>query len=162
MVRQYLLLLGSCFVAVACAHHQQPDNAFHQATIDQIRRQTEAAENAGSTERMRVHIAEDIVMMAPNMPAVTGADNTMQAMRAFFDTFNVQIQYDTEEIVVAGGWAFDRGIYKQRLTPKQGGQDLVESGKYLWVYRRDANGAWKQVRVIWNSSDPAPGGSPSN
>jgi len=24
-------------------------------------------------------------------------------------------------------------------------------GKYVWVYRRQPSGAWKQARVIWNS-----------
>jgi hypothetical protein len=30
---------------------------------------------------MRVRFADDVVMMAPNMPAVSGADGAAQAMR---------------------------------------------------------------------------------
>jgi hypothetical protein len=36
------------------------------------------------------------------------------------------------------------------------GPALQENGKYLWVYKRDAGGAWKQWRVIWNRNDPLP------
>ena len=125
--------------------------------LDRIRRETEAAENAASADRMRVHMAEDVVMMAPNMPAVTGAANATQAMRQFFDAFDLQIQYASSEIVVAGEWAFDRGVYSQTLTPKHGGPPLRETGKYVWLYRRTPEGSWKQARVIWNSNDPVPG-----
>ena len=141
----------------ACSSTQQAATPDHRATIDAIRRDTESAENAGSVERMRVHFAEDVVMMAPTMPTVVGAANAAQAMRQFFDMFAVQIAYTSIEIVVSGDWAFDRGTYVHTLTPKRGGTPLKETGKYLWLYRRTPQGAWKQARVIWNSSDPLPG-----
>jgi ketosteroid isomerase-like protein len=70
----------------------------------------------------------------------------------------VQIRYTTAEILVTGDWAFDRGTYSQTLTPKGGGVAQKETGKYLWLYHRAPDGSWKQARVIWNSSDPLPGG----
>lgn len=103
--------------------------------------------------------ADDVVMMAPNMPSVTGANNAMNAMGMFFGAFQVQIQYVSQEIVVDDNWAFDRGTYKQKLTSKHGGPAQEEAGNYLWVYRRDPSGSWKQARVIWNSTD-APRSAP--
>ena len=50
-------------------------------------------EQQASVDRTHAHFAEDIVMMAPNMPAVTGADSVAKAMRGFFDAFDVQIRY---------------------------------------------------------------------
>lgn len=156
-------LTGVAIVATlvtACSARQValPD---HRSTIDAIRRDTEAAENAGSAERMRAHFADDIVMMAPNMPTVVGAATTAQAMRQFFDMFGVQIAYTSIEIVVSGDWAFDRGTYTHTLTPKRGGSAMRETGKYVWLYRRTPQGAWKQARVIWNTSDPLPGSGAS-
>jgi ketosteroid isomerase-like protein len=142
-------------VASACSA-PQVTTSDQRASLERIRQEIESAENGGSVERMRAHFAEDVVMMAPNMPAVAGADSAAQAMRQFFDAFNVQIQYNSTEIVVSGDWAFDRGTYSQTLTPKQGGAPLKESGKYLWVYRRAGDGSWKHARVIWNTSDPLP------
>lgn len=147
------VLLLLTLIMTAC---QPTDDSADSSAIDRARQDTEAAENAGSVERMRVHFADDIVMMGPNMPAVSGAANVAEAMRGFFDTFDVQIQYSSEEIVIAGDWAFDRGTYRHTLTPKQGGPSLNETGKYLWVYRRVPDGSWRQARVIWNSSDPLP------
>ena len=122
--------------------------------IDHIRKQTEAAENSGSVADMRVNFADDIVMMGPHMPSVAGAASVVQAMQGFFDTFEVSIRYASEEIVVAGEWAFDRGEYSHVLTPKQGGDPLKELGKYVWIYRQTSDGRWKVARVIWNSNGP--------
>lgn len=150
-MRFLMTLVCFLILAVSCAHQQNGDISADRQRIDASRRETEAAENAGSVERMRRQIADDVVMMAPNMPAVAGADNAMAAMQMFFDAFQVQIQYDSQEIVVSGDWAFDRGTYKHKLTPRQGGPAMEETGKYLWLFRRDPDGSWKQARVIWNS-----------
>ena len=158
-MRKYATLLFLCSAALSCAHGPSGDIVAARSTIDQIRREFAAAETAGSTDRMRVHVTPDVVMMAPNMPAVSGAENAMEAMNGFFAAFAVHIAYESAEVVVADEWAFDRGTYKQTLTPKRGGPAISESGKYLWLYRREPDGKWKQARAIWNSSDPAP---PSN
>lgn len=144
-------------VVIGCSSVPQVATPDHRNRLDGIRRETEAAENDESVDRMRVHMAEDVVMMAPNMPPVTGAANAAEAMRQFFGAFEVQIRYTSTEIVVAGDWAFDRGTYSQTLTPKRGGAAHNETGKYLWLYRRAPDGSWKQARVIWNGSDPLPG-----
>ena len=159
----YALFRGLVYLAAgvgfagACSSVPQATTSDQRERLDRIRRETEAAENESSVERMRVHMAEDVVMMAPNMPTVTGAPNADQAMRQLFAAFDVQIRYTSSEIVVTGDWAFDRGVYSQTLTPKQGGAPLRETGKYLWLYRRTPDGSWKQARVIWNTSDPVPG-----
>jgi ketosteroid isomerase-like protein len=44
------------------------------------------------------------------------------------------------------------------VTPAPGGAPISVNGKYLWLYRRQPDGSWKQSRVMWNSSDPLPKG----
>lgn len=156
MKRRYGFFLCASFLVLSCAHGQRGSMAADRETIDRIRRETEAAENAGSTERMRVHVADDVVMMAPDMPPVSRAGPAMEAMGGFFSAFMVQIRYESHEIVVDGDLAFDRGTYRHTLTPRHGGPALQENGKYLWVYKRVPGGAWKQWRVIWNRNDPLP------
>jgi ketosteroid isomerase-like protein len=151
-------VLGIALVSSACAGAANPDEAAARAAIAAATAATERAENAGNVEQMRPQMASDVVMMGPNMAAVSGAEAASAAMKQFFDAFSIQIQYSSEEIVVAGDLGYDRGTYRQTLTPKAGGTPMPESGKYLWIYRRDSDGSWKQSRVVWNSSDPtAPG-----
>jgi len=145
-------------MTAACSAVPARDPARDREAIASVTAQTQAAENAGSVEQMRVHFADDLVLLAPNTPAVIGADSVAAAMHSFFGAFGVEIQYTSEEIIVSGDWAFDRGTYRQTLTPKKGGAPMIENGKYLWLYRRSPDGVWKQSRVIWNSSDPLPSG----
>jgi ketosteroid isomerase-like protein len=152
--------LWAAIVAVtvgnACAGGAPTDQAADRAAIAEATAATQAAENAGSVEGMRPHFTDDVVMMAPNMPAVFGADGAYQALQGFFATFRVQIEYTSQEVVAVDDWGYDRGVFRHTLTPKAGGSPISENGNYLWIYRRAADGAWKQSRVIWNSSDPLP------
>ena len=89
-------------------------------------------------------------MMGPNKPPVTGGDSVAALMREFHHAFAVQVEYNSQEIVVFGDWAFDRGTERYTLTPKAGGPPIRKSGNYLYVYQRQKDGSWKQSRVIWN------------
>jgi ketosteroid isomerase-like protein len=146
--------LGVALVTSACAGAANPDEAADRAAIAAATAATQKAENAGSVAQMRPYFANDVVMLAPNMAAVAGADSAAAAMQQFFDAFGVRIEYTSEEVVVAGDLGFDRGTFRHTLTPKAGGTPLTETGKYLWIYRKETDGSWKQSRVIWNSSDP--------
>lgn len=153
-----IVMVCSPLLTAACTPAVRSDPAADRQAIAAVTAHTQAAENAGSVEQMRGHFADELVMMDSNMPAVTGADSVAAAMQAFFETFTVDIEYSNQEIVVLGDWAFDRGTDRQTLTPKSGGDPVPHRGKYLWLYRRNSDGSWKQSRVIWNSSEPMPTG----
>ena len=157
MKRALCILVVAC--AGACQPAPQPTNTNDRAVLDSVRREIEAAENAGDADRMYAHMAPDAVGMAPNMPAVAGADANREGLRQFFSAFTVNIAYKSEEVVFDRDWAFDRGTAAETLTPKTGGPPIRTNYKYLWLYQR-VNGAWKQARVIWNSSDPPPNAPP--
>ena len=142
-------------IMMACQSINAPDPATDREAIAAATAQFEAAENAGDVDKFRGFFADDLVMMGPNEPAVTGADSVVALMRDFHNAVKVQVEYTSEEIVVSGDWAFDRGTERFTLTSKATGATFHETGKYLYVYHRQEDGSWKQSRVIWNSSDPA-------
>jgi ketosteroid isomerase-like protein len=127
-------------------------SAADATELNAIRERVSAAENSGRFDLMKPDLAEDVIVMAPGLPAVVGIDAATAFMEGFFAQFTLAVEYHSEEIVVMGDWAFDRGTAWQRMTPKAGGLSIEEPGKYLWLYRRDRNGAWKHARVTWNPS----------
>jgi ketosteroid isomerase-like protein len=119
-------VLLPAFLTAACDSARTPDPAADRQAIAAATAQFQAAENAGSVDQFRSHFADDLVMMAPNKPPVTGGDSVAALMREFHDAFAVQVEYNSQEIVVFGDWAFDRGTEQYTLTPKAGG---LQSGR---------------------------------
>ena len=61
------------------------------------------------------------------------------------------ITEDRSKIVIEGNWAFDRGIWIEKRTPKDGGETTEVSFGILQLYQRQADGSWKLARSIWNT-----------
>jgi ketosteroid isomerase-like protein len=57
-----------------------------------------------------------------------------------------------EEIVIIGGFAYSRGTYTSDRTV--GGQLLKIDGKFLTLFRRQADGTWRIYRDCFNSNVP--------
>ena len=127
-------------------------------TLNQLRERTMQAENAGDATFFEGVSAEDVIVMPPGMPAVSGRTATVAFMSTFLGQFELRIQYVSEEIQVHGDLGLDRGTYSQTLIPKGGGDGNRESGKYLWIYSRRSDGGWEFSRVIWNASQSASAG----
>lgn len=119
-----------------------------QQALARIRDTVQAAENAGRLDQMSPFFADDLVIMAPGFPPVTGAEAAAEFMTGFFAQFEVEVSYTSAEIVVMGDWAFDRGSGRTTLKPKGGGPHVSENANYLWLYRRDPSGAWKHARSL--------------
>ena len=109
-----------------------------------------AAENSGDFAFFTHVAAEDVVLMPPSAPSVVGRAATVAFMQEFLERFDLQIRYSSDEVQVRGDLAFDRGTYSQTVTPRGGGAPIRESGQYLWLYARRADGSWEFLRVIWN------------
>ena len=60
----------------------------------------------------------------------------------------------TDDVVVSGDIAVENGTYKWTITPK-GAKAMPDSGKYLTVWQKQADGGWKIIRDI-NNTDIAP------
>ena len=126
---------------------------FDVLAIRDIRERTMRAENTGDADFFNFVSADDIVVMPPGMTAVVGRDATVAFMKEFLSHFDLNIRYVSEETLVQGNIAYDRGTYSQTLTPKAGGTPIPENGKFLWLYSRASDGSWKISRVMWNTGE---------
>ena len=56
-----------------------------------------------------------------------------------------------EEIEVLGDWAHLRVSYSHIATNKAEGERQAETGKSMWILKRQHDTSWKFSRVIWNA-----------
>jgi len=99
---------------------------------------------------------DDVAKMGPDAPAVFGNEALRAKMEPAFDNFTFEMTINTEEVQVAGDLAFARGIYTLSMTPKAGGETIsaMPDGKFLTIWKRQADGSWKASHDCYNSNLP--------
>lgn len=127
------------------------------AGIDRLREIHVAAVNAGDADGWADCFIDDGVQMPPNFAANAGKAALRGWIQGFLSMFACRFGLSVEEVQVAADWAFERGRYAITLTPKAGGEPVEDRGKYITIYQRQQDGAWKIARDIWNSDQPLPG-----
>jgi ketosteroid isomerase-like protein len=94
---------------------------------------------------------DDAIQLPPNQAAVQGKA-AMQAWLEAFPPFS-NFQEQSLEIEGQGDLAYDRGTYSMTLMPP-GATPIEDHGKYLTIWRKQADGSWKVVRTMFNSNLP--------
>src|SRR3972149_369420 len=103
---------------------------------------------AGDGGALAATYAEDAVLLPPNHEAVEGR----AAIQAYFETFPPvsDMQLHPMEVDGVGDVAYVRGHYVLTMTP-EGSDPINDSGHYLEVRRKQADGSWLTYRDIYNS-----------
>ena len=139
-----LLVMGAC----------QPSGpaTLSQEDIAGIEATTQAwveAVNASDWAAVSATYTEDAVLLPPNQPAVQGRGDIQAWFEAFPPASDVNLEW--AEIEGVGDVAFVRGSFTLIVTPE--GMDAVaDTGKFLNVRRRQADGSWLIHRDIFNSN----------
>jgi uncharacterized protein (TIGR02246 family) len=123
------------------------------AAVKEIYSEYAASLNSGDLERWISLWTDDGVQMPPGAPTVIGKQRIRAAVKGSLDqlTFDMEIP-PSEEVRVAGDWAFARGNYSATMTSKQGRDAIEIDGKYLTIFEKQADGSWKIHRDVFNSN----------
>lgn len=145
--------VAACVVLLVMAACQPPGPAtLSQEDIAGIEATSQAwmeAVSAGDWAALSATYTEDAVLLPPNEPAVPGRSD----IEAWFEALPPVSDFNLEtvEIEGLGDVAFVRGSYTLTMTPE--GMDAVaDTGKYLEVWRKQADGSWLIYRDIFSSN----------
>lgn len=108
-----------------------------------------AAARAGNVDRLMDFYSDSAVVLAPNVPAITGRDAVRQFWAGHLGAANVDVKLMTDDVTQSCDMAAERGRYELTITPKPGGEPVHGSGKYVVVWRK-LNGQWRAVEDIFN------------
>lgn len=99
---------------------------------------------------------ENGVQLPPGFPMRVGKEAIRTARyTALLDrTYCRIMNIDVEEIVSfpSEGYAIARGVYTSTSTPQAGGAASFVDGKFMTIFRRQADGSWLIYRDIFNSN----------
>ena len=149
------LLVTSVVFTIGCNQtNQQYDEEADKAAIAELREQEMAAFSAGDVNTLEKLFTADIKLMPPNDHPVTGTEKLRSWAENMFSMINVQGEYTSSDLTLAGDVAIERLTMSLTMTPVDGGEPITETGKCIHVYKRQADGSWKIAQDIWNMDNP--------
>ena len=112
--------------------------------------------NAEDFENMiSVFYADEAVVMNPNAPARRTKEAILLMYQKDYES-NIE-HVDTsvaEDVRVSGNTAVAWGMDTGTTTPRSGGAPVPYSLKWLMVFERQSDGAWKCLYEMWNDNNP--------
>jgi uncharacterized protein (TIGR02246 family) len=165
MKRNGLLLLCAALAALltGCAT-TAPDT--READLKAIKDTETAWVSDAATKdptKFAAHYSDDGSVLLPNEPIVTGKDNILAAVKPMMadPNFALQFQPTKADVAKSGELGYTQGTYTMTMTDPKTKQPMTDKGKYVTVYRKQADGSWKAVSDIINSDLPLPGSEPT-
>lgn len=148
---------------VACAkpaETPQPppvDAAAMKDSIQAREREWSAAFKAGDAAAIANLYTEDGGSIQPAGDWWRGRAAITQGMKTQLDTINVTTREDiTEEVIPAGDYIVEVGHYTMSATSKKGNKPVTSAGRYMVLWRRDADGQWRLHRDIGAEAPKVP------
>lgn len=149
-------LLPACAEGTEHSPSAGPESETDIAVIRGLFQRYDSTATVGQAEEWMSLLSDDIIWMVPNQPALVGKDAVWGRVGPFFADLNMEHVGAVDEVRVAGDWAYVRGTYTFRVTPKAGGETTEEVGKIVYILGRQTDNSWRITRAIWNANHPAP------
>jgi uncharacterized protein (TIGR02246 family) len=164
MKRISSLVLGTTFsllvvLTIACSRPAPPDSrAADEAAIRDTDATWVKAIAAKEIDATVSFYDENASLLVPNAPIVTGREAIRGTLAQLFASPGFAFAPRTTKIEVArsGDLAYAHGIYVLTLNNAKG-VPTTDRGKFVVVWKKQADGAWKAVADIFNSDLPASG-----
>ena len=164
MQRQTLIpSLLLALAVVACAKTEEPppappiDAAAMKDSIQAREREWSAAFKAGDAAGIGNLYSEDGATVQPVGDWWRGRATITEGMKKQLDTVNVTAREDiTDEVIPAGDYIIEIGHYSMAGTTKKGNKPISSAGRYMVVWRKDADGQWRLYRDIGSEAPKTP------
>ncbi len=100
--------------------------------------------------------SDDASVFHSNAPIATGKEAIRALWSQVFETPGYAASWDISKLEVsrAGDIAYGHGTYESMVNDAAG-NPVTERGKWVGVWKKQADGQWKLVIDIWNSDGPA-------
>jgi len=134
-----------------------PDLTALRNAIQAREKEWSAAFRAGNAAAVAALYTEDGAQVQPSGDWFRGRNGITKAMQAQFDTLAVTAREDiTDEVFPAGDYVVEIGHYSYQGTSKAGNKPRSAAGRYMVLWRKDADGVWRDHRDIGSEAPAKP------
>ena len=137
---------------------QQGGGPISQADKDAIQKNLDAFTEASNknSDELGNGYADDLISMPPHAKEISGKQNVVAFHNDPAGAKTVSFTITTAEIEGNGDIAYARGAWTFKGTV-QDSIEINDNGKYLLIFKKQADSSWKTIRETWNSDLPMPG-----
>jgi ketosteroid isomerase-like protein len=125
------------------------------AGIAAVRTQLQTALSENDVAGIMAGLTDDHLSMPPDQPAPPDNEALTAWHQARVEQFSYEGDFTTDDVRLYGNIAIERWSGDSRVIPRGGGEDTTDSTKGVWIWERQADGSWKLLWSVWNSSLPA-------
>ena len=108
----------------------------------------------GAGEGFMSLMSNNVILMAPDRPAMVGKDAVWEGVRFLFENLDMDHAVTVDEVRVSDDWAYVRATYHFRGTPKTGGRTTEHLGKAAYLLERQPDKSWRIARDCYNTDHP--------
>jgi uncharacterized protein (TIGR02246 family) len=130
-------------------------SAQDEAAVRAVDADWARAASAGDGNAIAALYATDATILPPMEPLRQG-EAAKKYWVDFTNSFSGPIELTTTAVEGRGDLAYGVGKYRMSVTPKKAGAKPlpIEEGKYLEVFKKQADGSWKIIYDIWSPNAP--------
>ncbi len=150
-----LACFASMLFAAGCGETPKDTRAADGAAIRAADAQWAKTAAAGDVDGTVSYYTDDASLLAPNAP-IASDKQSIRASWASLLTPDTSLTWQANKVEVArsGDLAYLVGVY-QMTTRDVHGKPVSDTGKFVEVWKKQADGKWKVVADIFNSDLPA-------
>ena len=147
-----MFALGFALVQLSCSRPETFDAVQVRKSIEEACARYSAAIREGNLAGVVDEYTVDATLVPPDGEILKGKQAIEELYKKFFQMGMKDIAFTTIEVGGSGDTAYEIGKTKVRIQP-EGQAAIIDSTKYLVIWKRQADGAWKVHADIWNFSD---------
>jgi len=155
--------MAGCFLLLlmlGCNSQKKSAPDTRAADEAAIRQEDAAWSTAAETKLMEQFYGaflEDAVVLAPNEPMAVGIEAIRKMGDNMFAMPGFSVKWKTGTVVVAGSGDIGYSISTSEFTMNDAtGAPMVDIGKGLTIWKKQADGSWKVAADMFNSDSPMP------
>ena len=150
-------------IFVGCSQAPAPPVAApdtHDADVKAIKDLEAAWVQAFATkdpDKVAAVYSDDASVFITDAPLITGMAAIKSALKPMLADKNYSITFASDRVDVAksGELGYSQGSYNQTSTNPKTKKAVSEKGKYVTVFKKQADGSWKAIADIFNEDAPA-------
>ncbi|MGA7524009.1 MAG: DUF4440 domain-containing protein [Acidobacteriaceae bacterium] len=142
-----------------CARSAPMDRSQDEAALRALDAQWSATAAKNDLAGTVAFYADDAVLLPPNAPMATNPQEIRASWAGMLGP-NTSVSWKVmrAEVAQSGELGYLYGTYALDIWGAKGGSAVHDTGKFVEIWKKQADGQWKCVVDTYNSDLPAPAG----